>query len=278
MSGEGVALVRISDDEFRLLAAFIKDHSGINLAEQKKTLLVGRLNGMLQELGMESFMEYYRYLRNDSDGFELSRLIDRITTNHTYFMRESEHFAYLTQSVLPYFKENLAKKDLRTWCAASSSGEEPYTLAILIHEFFKQEASLWDKKLLATDLSLSILEEARRGIYHKDKVISLPKMWLLNYFNKVNEHQFQVKDTLKKEVVFRRFNLLEPTFPFKKKFHIIFCRNVMIYFDNKTKDELIEKMYDALEYGGYLFIGHSESVNRELSRFKYIRPAVYRKI
>jgi chemotaxis protein methyltransferase CheR len=278
MSGEGVGLVKISDDEFRLLAAFIKDHSGINLADQKKTLLVGRLNGMLQELGIDSFMEYYRYLRNDKDGFELSRLIDRVTTNHTYFMRESEHFAYLSQTVLPYFKESLGKKDLRVWCAASSSGEEPYTLAILIHEFFKQEAGAWDKKLLATDLSLSILEEARAGIYHKDKVVSLPKVWLLNYFNKINEHQVQVKEVLKKEVVFRRFNLLEPTFPFKKKFHIIFCRNVMIYFDSKTKDELIEKMYDALDYGGYLFIGHSESVNREQSRFKYIRPAVYRKI
>ena len=169
-------------------------------------------------------------------------------------------------------------KDLRVWCAASSTGEEPYTLAILLADFFKNEAVMWDKRLLATDLSLSVLEEAKRGIYSKEKLSSLPKIWVLNYFDKISEEQYQVKRTLRKEVVFRRFNLLEPQFPFKKKFHIIFCRNVMIYFDNDTKTKLISKLYDSLEHGGYLFIGHSESISRETTKFQYVQPAVYRKI
>lgn len=270
-------MIQISEDEFRLLTTYIKEHSGIHLKNEKKTLLVGRLNNMLVDKGVTSFMEYYKLLLADSDGKELSRLIDKITTNHTYFMREAEHFTYLAQQVLPNLKDSIKSNDLRIWCAASSSGEEPYTLAMILEDTFKGESKHWDKKLLATDLSLSILEEARAGIYSKEKVLNLPKIWMLNYFNRINDKQFEIKPKLRNEVIYRRFNLLEPVFPFKKKFHIIFCRNVMIYFDNETKDELIEKFYEILEPGGYLFIGHSESINREKTRFQYIRPAVYRK-
>lgn len=271
-------MIKITDDEFRLIAIYIKEKSGINLKAEKKMLLVGRLSNILNELGMTSFMTYYKYLKNDKEGKALSRLIDRITTNHTYFMRESEHFTYFNQIVLPYLKESSTNKDLRIWCAASSTGEEPYTLAMLLADFFKSEEHLWNKKLLATDLSLSVLEEAKKGIYQDEKISVLPKIWLLNYFNKIENNQYQVKESLRKEVIYRRFNLLETVFPFKKKFHVIFCRNVMIYFDNETKNQLVEKMYNSLEYGGYLFVGHSESINRNGTRFKYIRPAVYQKI
>jgi len=270
-------MINISDDEFRLLTTFIKEHSGIHLKDEKKTLLVGRLSNMLQEKGISSIMEYYKLLRTETDGKELSRLIDKITTNHTYFMREAEHFTYLAQHVLPMMKQTIKGNDFRIWCAASSSGEEPYTLAMILEDTFKGEAVRWDKKLLATDLSLSILETAKAGKYQKEKVATLPKIWMLNYFDRINDLEFEVKPSLKKEVVYRRFNLLEPIFPFKKKFHVIFCRNVMIYFDNETKDELINKFYDILEPGGYLFIGHSESINREKTKFQYVRPAVYRK-
>ena len=219
-----------------------------------------------------------KFLKNDKEGKELSRLIDKVTTNHTYFMRESEHFSYFTEEVLPFLEEHVKTKDLRVWCAASSSGEEPYTLAILIDEFFKRSNNIWNKKLLATDLSLNVLNQAREGIYSADKVTSLPKIWVMNYFDKLSENSYQVKAKLKSEVIYRRFNLLEPVFPFKKKFHVVFCRNVMIYFDNNTKETLINKIYDNLEYGGYLFIGHSESINRDKTKFKYIKPAVYRKM
>lgn len=271
-------MITMTDDEFKLLANYIKENSGINLKPEKKTLLIGRLNNMLIDLGMDSFMTYYKYLQNDANGTELSRLIDKVTTNHTYFMREPEHFSYFSQTVLPYFRENVKNKDLRVWCAASSTGEEPYTLAILLEEFFNMTEEKWDKKLLATDLSLNVLEAAKKGIYSYDKVNALPKIWALNYFDKISPKEYQVKKNIRNEVIFRRFNLLETVFPFKQKFHIIFCRNVMIYFDNPTKEILLNKMYDSLEHGGYLFIGHSESINRENMKFKFIKPAVYRKI
>ncbi len=271
-------MIKMTDDEFKLLSCYIKEYSGINLKLEKKALLIGRLNNMLLELGMDSFMTYYKFLQNDTQGTELSRLIDKVTTNHTYFMREAEHFTYFTQLVLPYFYTNIKNRDFRIWCAASSTGEEPYTLAILLEEYFKMSGDKWDKKLLATDLSLNVLETAKSGIYSNDKVNALPKIWALNYFDKITPTECQVKSYLRKEVIFRRFNLLEPVFPFKQKFHVIFCRNVMIYFDIPTKEALINKLYENLEYGGYLFIGHSESINRETTKFKYIKPAVYRKI
>lgn len=271
-------MIKMTDEEFKLLSRYIKENSGINLKVEKKTLLIGRLNNMLLELGMDNFMTYYKHLQNDIQGTELSRLIDKVTTNHTYFMREAEHFSYFTQTVLPYFSANVRNRDFRIWCAASSTGEEPYTLAILLEEYFKMSAEKWDKKLLATDLSLNVLETAKNGIYSSDKVNALPKIWALNYFDKVTPMEYQVKSNLRNEVIFRRFNLLEPVFPFKQKFHVIFCRNVMIYFDNPTKETLINKFYENLEYGGYLFIGHSESINRESTKFKYIKPAVYRKV
>ncbi|PKM66113.1 MAG: chemotaxis protein CheR [Firmicutes bacterium HGW-Firmicutes-2] len=271
-------MIHITDDEFRLITEFIKEHSGIHLRDEKKTMLVGRLGSIVRDHNLNSFMAYYQLLKNDKEGKELSRLIDKITTNHTYFMRESEHFNYLTQEVLPYMKMAIKNKDLRVWCAAASSGEEPYTLAILLADYFKNDALSWDKKLLATDLSLSVLEEAKNGIYTKEKLSALPKIWVLNYFDKINDHQFQIKDSIKNEVIYRRFNLLESQFPFKKRFHIIFCRNVMIYFDHKTKAELLDKLYEVLEPGGYLFIGHSESISRETTKFRYIKPAVYRKV
>lgn len=271
-------MIEITDKEFRLLSTLIKEQSGINIVEAKKALLVGRLSNMLTEMGFKDFMSYYRHLTNTNDVNEIVKLMDKITTNHTYFLREPEHFTYFNQNVLPYLKENVKSRDLRIWCAASSTGEEPYTLAIILSDFFKNDANLWDKKILATDISLNALNEAKKGIYTDESVRNLPKIWLLNYFNKVGNDKFQIKDEVKAQVIYRQFNLTETRFPFKKKLHVVFCRNVMIYFDNETKDKLVEKIYDSLEYGGYLFIGHSESINREKSRFKFVRPAVYRKM
>lgn len=269
---------KITDDEFKLLSSYIKKVSGIHLKPEKKTLLMGRLTSMVKNLEMDSFMDFYNYLLNDKDGLLLSKVIDKITTNHTYFMRETDHFNYLQSDVLPYIKSNVKNRDLRVWCAASSTGEEPYTLAMILEDYFGKEMVKWDKKLLATDISLDVLETAKKGVYVKEKVEAMPRTWVLNYFNKVDNSSYQIKDKLRNQVIYRRFNLLEPVFPFKGKFHVIFCRNVMIYFDNPTKEALINKFYNALEYGGYLFIGHSESIDRNKTAFKYIKPAVYRKL
>jgi chemotaxis protein methyltransferase CheR len=269
-------MINISNEEFNKLAKYIKDFSGIHLKPEKKTLLMGRLNSMLIELKLDNFTEFYNYLQKDKNGEILSDLINKITTNHTYFMREKEHFTFLERTVLPYMKSTIRDKDFRIWCAASSTGEEPYTLAMILEDYFGKDIPKWDKKLLATDISLEVLESARKGVYTRDRLNGIPSLWTLNYFNK-NGNEYKIKETIKNQVIYRRFNLLEPVFPFRKKFHVIFCRNVMIYFDQDTKATLVNKFYDHLEDGGYLFIGHSESIDRSRSRFKYIQPAVYRK-
>jgi len=168
-------------------------------------------------------------------------------------------------------------KDLRIWSAGCSTGEEPYTLAMLIDEFLGNEKLQWDAKILATDISNKVLETAKRGIYSNEKIATLPAQWRLKYFKKYDDENSILVDSIKNEVIYRNFNLMEKVFPFRRKLHVIFCRNVMIYFDYKTRDELVNKFYQHLEDGGYLFVGHSESLNRETTRFKYVMPAVYRK-
>lgn len=271
-------MLQLKDDEFQLMADLIEDYSGIHLKPEKKTLMMGRLNSMLTELKMTSFMDFYTYVKNDKEGKIISELIERITTNHTYFMREPEHFKYFESEVIPYLKNEVKSRDLRIWCAASSTGEEPYSLAMILEDNLGNMSPTWDKKLLATDISVNVLETAKQGLYPPDRVTDIPRVWMLNYFDKVNADGFKVKDKIRRQVVYRRFNLLEEVFPFRKKFHVIFCRNVMIYFDMETKATLIEKFYNHMEYGGYLFIGHSESIDRTRTKFRYIKPAVYRKI
>jgi chemotaxis protein methyltransferase CheR len=271
-------MYQLHDDEFQLIAKLIEDYSGIHLKAEKKTLMMGRLNSMLTELKMSSFMEFYKYIKQDKEGRFISQLIDKMTTNHTYFMREPQHFKYLEEEVVPYLKKTVTSRDLRIWCAASSTGEEPYSIAMLLEDLLGKSLPAWDKKILATDISVNVLETAKAAIYPKDRITGIPKMWLMNYFEKLPNDGYRVKDRIKNQVVYRRFNLLEDTFPFKKKFHVIFCRNVMIYFDTETKNTLIQKFYNHLEDGGYLFIGHSESIDRNRTLLKYIKPAVYRKI
>lgn len=271
-------MISISDKEFTLLSEFIQKNYGIHLKKEKQTLLTGRLHKVLSELGFNNFTDYYNYLITDKSGKAIAEFVDKITTNHTFFMREPDHFVYFRDQVLPYLKSTVKGNDLRIWCAASSTGEEPYTLAMIIKDFFERDFMAWDTKLLATDISQAALETAKKGIYPNERTIDLPNIWKTKYFNKIDANNMVVKEQIKNEVIYRRFNLVDDVFPFRKKFHVIFCRNVMIYFDNKTKETLINKMYDLLEDGGYLFIGHSESLNRETTPFKYIRPAVYRKI
>ena len=271
-------MIHISEKEFKLLSDFIHVNYGIHMKEEKQTLLMGRLNKVLYELEFDNFTDYYKYLVADHTGKAVEVLIDKITTNHTFFMRESDHFMFFKDHVLPYLKVTVKNKDLRVWCAASSTGEEPYTLAMLISDFFDTEYSQWDTKLLATDLSPAALEVAKRGEYSVNRIAELPQHWKTKYFESVDKHTMVVKNQIRDEVIYRQLNLVDPCFPFKKKFHVIFCRNVMIYFDSQTKDELVRKMYDLLEHGGYLFVGHSESINRDISAFKYIRPAVYQKL
>lgn len=266
----------ITDKEFKEFSAYMHDNYGINLTDAKRGLVDSRLSAVIEKGGHKSFTEYFNYVRNEKSGEAFSDLLNRITTNYTYFWREEEHFKFFSEQVLPYVGEKYAaQKDLRVWSAGCSSGEEPYTLMMLIKEKFPA-GSGWDTKLLATDISIKAMTKAEKAIYPAESTQNMPPHLKNKYFSKVDGGMLKVKDEIKNEIIFRKLNLMGP-FQFKRKFHTIFCRNVMIYFDADTKRRLVDKYYEVLEPGGYLFIGHSESIDRNYSKFKYILPALYRK-
>jgi len=269
-------MITINDKEFKELTEYIQRCYGVNLT-QKRHLIEGRLANLLVERGYTSFSEYFSDVFNDHSKVELTNLINRLTTNHTFFMRETNHFDYFRDRVLPLLKTTVKTRDLRIWSAGCSSGQEPYTLAMIMEDFFGAEKLQWDTKVLATDISVQALGIAELGVYSEEGMQDLPTIWKLNYFEKIDQQNFQVISKLKAEIIFRVFNLMDAVFPFKKKFHVIFCRNVMIYFDYKTKMQLINKFYDLTEPGGYLFIGHTESIVRNETKYRYVMPAVYRK-
>lgn len=271
-------MITITKNEFTQLAEYIERNYGIHLKEEKKTLIISRLHNELVKSNCKNFTQYFEYVRSDKTGKALTELINRITTNHTFFMREAEHFYYFRDKVLPYLSTTVKNRDLRVWSAGCSSGQEPYTLAMIMDDYFNQDKPSWNTQILATDISTKVLHEALEGIYGEDEIASIPAKWKINYFQKLDNGSYMVTDKIKKEVIFRKFNLMENPFPFKKKFHTIFCRNVMIYFDHNTKMGLINRFYDMLEEGGYLFVGHTESIPSNKTGFKYVMPAVYRKI
>jgi len=275
----GGGLMKISDSEFELIRTLVYERLGINLTEAKKSLVVGRLQKTIRSLGFSSFRQYYDHLNADRTGTALDALVNRITTNHTFFNRESNHFAFFSTKVLPEISQRLRlqnSRDLRLWSAGCSSGEEPYMLAMLMLEFFGSEYGLWDAGVLATDISARVLDKAITGIYSDENVGHVPA-FAKRYFTKLGTDSWAVTETVKREVTFRRFNLMNELFPFKRAFHIIFCRNVMIYFDQPTRAGLIRRFHDNLMPGGYFFIGHSESLGREQALFDYVMPAVYRR-
>ena len=210
----------------------------------------------------------------------LDSLVNRISTNFTFFFREKDHFDYFREKVLKEMTERImweGHRDLRVWCAGCSTGEEPYTLAMLVMEHLGDSYALWEAGLLATDISAKALKKAIAGIYPEGALKQLPEHLRRRYFVRVNAEEYKVSDTLKHEVTFRRFNLMNQRFPFKRPFHVIFCRNVMIYFDPPTREALIQRFYQSMVPGGYLFIGHSETLGRKQPLFEYVRPALYKR-
>lgn len=266
---------------FQQYASIVQDNFGIQLPMEKKALLESRLFKLLSshagEPGFADEMDFLHYVRHDASGKALELLSEAITTHHTFFMREAEHFDFFARHVLPYLADSIKDGDVRTWCAACSSGEESYTLAMIMADFFALHGPQWETTLLATDLSQEILDAARQGIYADEAVRGLPAKWKGQFFRRLPTGDWQVSNSLKQRVLYRRFNLMNPVFPFKKPFHVIFCRNVMIYFDTETRNGLVRKFYDFLEPGGFLFVGHSEVIDRQSAPFEYVMPSVYRK-
>ena len=265
----------ISDQDFLKLVQFMQDNYGIDLSK-KRTLIESRLSLHIKKMGFPSFNEFVEYAVNDTSGKAVNLLTTKLTTNYTYFMREEEHFKFLQDNILPSLEKKLEEKDIRIWSAGCSSGEEPYTIAMTIDEYFGKTKFFWDTKVLATDISNSMLTAAIKGEYDESRLERLPAGWVEKYFRKKEDGIYEIKEFIKNEIIFRTFNLQED-FPFKRKFHVIFCRNVMIYFNKETRIDLVKKFYDHLEPGGYLFIGHSESLNGISNDFVYVKPSVYRK-
>ena len=265
----------ITDSEFQRIVTYVKKHYGIDLS-QKRVLVGGRLENYLARNGYANYNEFMEKVEKNPHGSEATDMVNILTTNHTYFMRESEHFEFMKNVALPWAKsKTMGTKDLRVWCGASSTGEEPYTLAMIIQDFFGMDHS-WDTRLLATDISLKVLDYASKGVYLKDDIEPLPVNWKRHYFKQISQDEFRVKDELKKQVIFKQFNLMDPI-QFKKKFHIVFLRNVMIYFQDDIKYPLVERIYDHMEPGGYLFIGLTERLDRQMVKFNYVQPSIYRK-
>ncbi len=270
--------LEITEQEFQRLVKFMYDNFGINLAA-KKVLIQGRLGNMLIERGFKNYNEYIDTVLADKTGAEVNTILNKLTTNHTFFMREPEHYTFLNDVVLPYMVKTCEKNHvIRIWSAACSSGEECYTTAMLIDQYFKNEKGKWDTRILATDISQNVIGKAKLGIYQEEGMKGLSNDWKARYFNKLSDGSYEICQSIKDEVIFKTFNLMDPMPDKYKKFpfDLIFCRNVMIYFDQPTKAALVERFYDVVKPGGYFYIGHAESIARQETRFEYIKPAIYR--
>lgn len=267
----------MTDEEFFRIYRFLKNRYGIDM-ERKKEIVQGRLENYIRINGYGNYSEYLYALEADVSGKMEQELVNILTTNHTFFMREFEHFEYLRKVVLPELRmKEERRKDLCIWCGAASTGQEPYMLAMLLKEFFGLEHDKWDTKVLATDISMEALNHATRGVYDKEQTECLPDSWKRRFLRvSQGEQKYEITKEIKDEVLFRRLNLMDE-FPFKRKMHIVFLRNVMIYFDKKTKEELIRKVYDVMEPGGYLFVGKTETIDRSSTPFQMIQPSIFRK-
>ena len=275
----------LSDREFKLFRDIVYEKGGINLHEGKKELVRARIGKRIRQIGLSSFKDYYEYMVSDDSGHELTQFLDAISTNLTSFFREKKHFDYLESDVLPEIitKEKIdGTNTIKVWSAGCSTGEEPYSLSICLSEFLLKhpEARMWDFKILATDLSTKVLRTAEMGIFHKKRIENIDRAILKKYFqigqNNWVDH-FRIKRQIRSRIEFKRFNLIE-AFPEYNKFAVIFCRNVMIYFDKKIQEQLVNKFYNCLIKGGHLFIGHSESLMGIKHEFTYVKPTVYRKL
>lgn len=267
----------LNENDFIRLYTFIQKKYGINLSK-KKQLIEGRLNSTLFTMGFNDFSDYVDFILTKSTEKDVEVLLNKLTTNYTYFMREKTHFDFFSHNILPALVKNKKEKVLSVWSAGCSTGQEPYTLSILMKEFLGKDAPNWDTRILATDISQKVLLQAQKGIYPGDSLKDMPNEWVRKYFTRVaNTDQYEVTPELKANVIYKTFNLMDPIH-FRIPFDVIFCRNVMIYFNQPTKDALVDRFYDSTNPGGYLIIGLSETINKNSTKYKYVVPAVYRKI
>jgi chemotaxis protein methyltransferase CheR len=246
-------------------------------------LVRARLGKRLREGNFRSYREYYNYVVNDTSGEELCGLLDAISTNTTHLFRESQHFDLLRNIVARWASDRAKRatnRTLRIWSAGCSSGEEPYSLVMVAHDVLRNHPTL-ELKILATDLSIRMLSRAKLGIFEPHRVGTVPPALKNRYLLEMQQDGqavLQVTPELRRLVTFARFNLMSPSFPFRHRFDVIFCRNVMIYFDRPTQQSLVNKFVSHLQDGGYFMIGHSESLSGTEHPLSYVEPTVYRKV
>jgi chemotaxis protein methyltransferase CheR len=271
----------LRDGLFQRFSQLVYERCGINLHEGKKALLQARLNRRLRQTGIETYEEYFKYITAENNPAEFVHFLDSISTNLTYFFREPQHFDFLEQVALP---ELIARKQkerdfrIRIWSSGCSTGEEPYSLAMCMLGYL-QEISRWDLRILATDISTRALETASKGFYSEEKIQKVPPLFRHANFIKIADKngkpEYEIASHVKRLVTFCRLNLKDH-YPFSGRFDFIFCRNVMIYFDKKTQQELVNRMTSFLSDGGYFYVGHSESLTGLVHKLSYVRPAIYR--
>ncbi|MCP4321225.1 MAG: protein-glutamate O-methyltransferase CheR [Alteromonadales bacterium] len=275
--------MQLSSDDFKFICQFVYETTGIVLNDSKKEMLYRRLTRIVRERQLGSFSEYCQLLK-DQEEQEKDFFINAITTNLTSFFRENHHFEYLTQQELPKLlrdkkTDSNGKKRLRIWSSASSTGEEPYSIAITLLEAMKDKLSQWDVKILATDIDSDVLAKGKAGIYDANRIEEISQHFKDNYFLQgcnQNSQNVKVHDKLRDIITFKQLNLLHD-WPMKGPFDAIFCRNVIIYFDKKTQQELFARYYEMLTPGGLLFLGHSENLGNYQQYFSSEGRTIFRK-
>jgi chemotaxis protein methyltransferase CheR len=269
----------LTPSQFSSISQMVRDLCGINLHDGKMALVKARLNKRLRRLGLDNFHQYMDVIQRDAGGQETAAMLDALSTNLTYFFREPRHFEILRDLVLPgVLRRHRQDRTIRIWSAGCSSGEEPYSIALAVREAIN-DLEEWDVRILATDLSRPMLAMAREGSYASPRLKETPAAWVAKYFTHSGHgagSRYRVKDALRQWVHFAHLNLVED-WPMKGQFDVIFCRNVMIYFDKTVQAKLIERFWRQLAPGGCLFLGHSESLAGLRHPFRYLRPTVYEK-
>lgn len=265
--------IELKTHEFTLIRDLLHRICGIHMPPGKEGLVKARLAKRLNVLQLNSFEAYIDFVQNSSD--ELAIMVDELTTNKTNFFREPAHFKFLTQHALTDLPQ---KRKMRIWSAACSTGEEPYTVSMQIHDSVTNLGQM-DVRILATDISPTVLAKARAGVYEQNSMDGISEAQKRKYFTDVNNATsiaYRVSDQVRSLVTFARLNLMEP-WSMQGPFDVIFCRNVMIYFDKETREKLIQRFYEILRPSGYLFVGHSESLSSLAHPFEYVQPAIYMK-
>ncbi len=271
----------LQDTDFKRLSEFIYTNYGINLYPHKKVLVKSRLQKRLAALGMHTYTQYCDFVLTNKNGKqEAVSMIDRISTNKTDFFREADHFDFLAKSLLKQYISETGRKKLKLWSAGCSSGEEPYTLAMVMNEE-KKNIPFLDFSIYASDISTLVIEKAKKAIYSANNLEIIPPKYQSKYLLKSKDkskNQIRIAPSLRSKVVLFRYNLLDEKSPFTQPVDIIFCRNTLIYFDRKTQEKVVNMLIKNIASGGYLFLGHSESLINTSFSLKNVFPAVYKKV